>query len=231
MRDFFVFAGKSSADFHVYVANSNKFGAPEKNVESIQIPGRNGALIVEDGSFSNVSVQYEVYVDWRLKDTLNSLRNFLNLQSGYQRLEDSFHPDEYRMARFEGAFDVSSSDRKNAGLSLSFDCKPQRFLKSGEERISLTTSSAVRNPTQCPARPVYRVYGNGSFAVGEVAITVTGNNSFIDIDSETMDASREGVNMNSSVTMRRRPELAAGVNRIALSGISRLVVTPRWWTL
>ena len=52
----FTFAGRSSKDFGIYLSGSGVFNAPERDVETISIPGRSGDLILDNGRFKNISV-------------------------------------------------------------------------------------------------------------------------------------------------------------------------------
>ena len=48
----FTFDGKSSADFGVYLTGEGVFNAPERAVEMLSIPGRNGDYALDPGLIS-----------------------------------------------------------------------------------------------------------------------------------------------------------------------------------
>lgn len=52
------FDGQSSGTYGVYITGDAVFNAPERDVEMITIPGRNGALALDNGRFENISVTY-----------------------------------------------------------------------------------------------------------------------------------------------------------------------------
>ena len=62
MRDFFTYNGINSADFGCYVANANQFDAPARDVDTIEVPGRNGALTIDNGRYLNQTLTYSLYV-------------------------------------------------------------------------------------------------------------------------------------------------------------------------
>ena len=58
----FYFGGKCSRDFGIYISGSGTFNAPERDVEPIEIPGRNGALIVSNNRFRNIIIPYPAFI-------------------------------------------------------------------------------------------------------------------------------------------------------------------------
>ena len=132
---YFVFNGKKSSDFNVWCSGFAIFETPAKRYEQIDVPGRNGALIIEDGSYENVEIEFkDCFIPYDFPTNFSNLKNWLYRQKGYQRLELSWLPDEYRLAAFE--CDISPTLKNWDGMGhfdLVFNCKPQRFLKSGEE--------------------------------------------------------------------------------------------------
>lgn len=136
------FGGVKSSDYGIYVSGEGTFNAPERDVELIEIPGRNGDFSLDKGRFKNITVTYPAFnyetnlTDFRTR--LSDFRNALKSKLGYQRLEDTFHPDEYRMATFVDMIDVNPVMYNTAStIELTFNCKPQRFLKSGEEEQTI----------------------------------------------------------------------------------------------
>ena len=138
-QKYFVFNGKKSSDFDVWASGLNIFHSPGRRIERIQVPGRNGELLIEDGSFENVELEFkDCFIPNHFSENFTNLSNYLNRQKGYQRLELSWLPDEYRLAAFHGGIEATLKNWDGRGkFDLTFNCKPQRFLKSGEEPIVL----------------------------------------------------------------------------------------------
>lgn len=229
-----VFAGKDSRDFGVWISGGGTFDAPARDVETISIPGRNGDLTHDNGRFSNITLNYPAFISRRFQPRIDGYRAFLCAQVGYQRLEDTYHPEEYRLAMYRNGLEVSPSPRNLAGeFSLQFDCKPQRFLKSGEKAKTYTGSGTLRNPTEYAALPLIRAYGTGYFTVNGIKVTIKSASGYTDIDSDLQDAYKGDINCNGNITLNNGvfPEIAPGDNSVTLSGVTRLVITPRWWTI
>ena len=135
------FDGEDSRDYGVYITGEAVFNAPEREVEMISIPGRNGQLALDKGRFENIEVTYPagIYADTEadFAEAISNFRNLLCSRRGYVRLQDEYHPDEYRMAVYKNGLEVENALLKAGEFDIVFDCKPQRYLTSGEEPITM----------------------------------------------------------------------------------------------
>ena len=233
-RDYLTFGDLNTRDYRVWISGKGVFTPAERKYEKINVPGRNGDLLIDQKKFNNIIIPYEAFIIQEFAGNIDAFRNTILSKGGYQRLEDSFHPEEYRMAKIEH-FDPDVKGIAKAGtFRLEFDCKPQRFLKSGETPIEFERSGVIYNPTLFEAKPLIRVYGNGVLGVGEETVTISENISYVDIDCEVEDAYRGAENMNGNITLSSGefPKLLPGENGISIgTGITRVVVTPRWWII
>ena len=172
----FTFDGENSKDYGVYITGSGVFNAPERDVEMISIPGRDGAFAQDKGRFSNIEVTYPAGlfgVDRAdFAQAISDFRNMLASRKGYCRLEDDYNPGEYRMAVFKAGVDVTPASLESGEFSVTFDCKPQRFLTSGETAVALSSGDDITNPTLFDARPVLQVWGYGHFALDNDAFEI-----------------------------------------------------------
>ena len=233
-RNYFVFDGKSSAEFGAWIATSNAFDGVEHDEEVVEIPGRNGALVFSNGRYKNFTAEMVGYIPHNMQTNVDGLRSFLSSKYGYHRYEEAIKPDEFRLARFLGPFSLSESDRVGAAFTLSFDMKPQRFLKLGEIPVTFSGSGTIYNPTEYDAKPLIRCYGqSGTVTVGGIRVTVTGCTSYVDLDCDLMEAYEGTANRNGTTTLRDGdfPALKPGTNAVSFSGWSRVVITPRWWRI
>ena len=229
------FGGKSTKDFGVFLVGNAVYNAPEREYEKVSIPGKNGDLLIDQKRFANLELSYDVILFEDFDRNITGLRNYLLTTVGYNRLEDTYFPGEYRIARYASMFEVENFRHSDIGtFVITFDCKPQRFLKTGETAIILTSSGSIYNPTIMPAKPLVRVYGTGQVAIGNQTITITSANEYTDIDCELQDAYKGTTNCNGNIILNSGGffELTGGVNGVTLgSGITRVEITPRWWKI
>ena len=61
-RQYFIFDGVSSKDFGVYISGSGTFDGAERDVSTVEIPGRNGELTLDNGRYKNRSMKYPAFI-------------------------------------------------------------------------------------------------------------------------------------------------------------------------
>ena len=243
MNETLTFNGVNSADYYVYISGAGTYNAPERVVEMIAVPGRNGAIAMDEGRFENINIAYPAFMAGTdqadFTDRLAAFRSAILSAIGYQRLEDDYHPDEFRLGVYRSGLEVDPKIYNRAGeFELVFDCKPQRFLKSGETAVTFTSSGTITNPTAFPAKSLLRVYGTGYFSIGDYWMNITANVSsgtYIDLETFEAYADNGGVisSRNEYVEIgNQEPELVPGTNQINLtSGITQIEIVPRWWRI
>lgn len=214
------FDGIDSLEYGVYITGEAAWNAPERDMELIAIPGRNGALAIDHGRFENITVTYPAGVFAssmeEYAEKVRVFRNILASKYSYVKITDTYNPDEYRLGLFRAGLEVDPVHYNTAGeFEIVFECKPQRFLNSGDEQIPLhgdvepltddrleaiTTESgeiievnymiaSFENPTAFSSRPLIVAPGPGTIRFGNQYITVAGDGSTpIYIDCDVMEA-------------------------------------------
>ena len=149
-------------------------------------------------------------------------------------INSTFHPEYFRLARYNGSFEVMSKDRLTAAFNVVFDCMPQKFLKSGEQITTLKTSGSITNPTNYIAKPIIKIYGTGVVKIGSAAIKIVKpGNAFIEFDCDLLNAYEGSDNRNSNIELIGEPILLSNaINGITLgNGITKVEIKPRWYTI
>jgi len=182
VEDIILFNGRPSTDFEMIVTEYPVLSRGVRRGDSYQIAGRNGTQIREDDTFENYTMTYKVAFpeDRGPSVTTAEIARWLLGSSGFCRLEDTFEPNFYRLARYAGPLNVSQLLDKCGEAPLAFDCQPERFLKSGEKAVMLFenvdlvrdshgVSATIHNPTAFDAAPLIRFTGTGSFVITKPA--------------------------------------------------------------
>lgn len=171
-----VFDGYDSRDYGIYITGAGVYNAPVRDVEMVSIAGRNGAFALDNGRFENITVTYTAgcYADTETEfaEAVSAFRNILASRSGYCRLTDDYNADEYRLAVYKSGLEVNAATLKAGEFSISFDCKPQRFLTSGETAVSVTSGDTLTNPTLFAASPLLLLDGYGTISVNSDDIEI-----------------------------------------------------------
>ena len=244
MVDYIVFGEVDSRDYGVAVFHTDSvYESAKREYKSIQIPGRNGDLILDGNRFGNVSVLYQCIVGSRFSEQVKEFINALFAVKGYAELHDSFNSDEFRMAAYNGAFstDKVAPDGEIGSFTLKFDCKPQRFLTSGDTPTTFTGSDTLSNPTTMVSLPRIVVTGtngqnmSGTFSVNGTAVVIDGApTDVLTVDSDLMSVYNGFDNMNAYASAEF-PVLDPGENSIVMDAgignITSIMIYPRWWRL
>lgn len=233
-KNYLIFEDVNTKDYNVWISGSGTYDAPERNVTFVTIPGRDGNLTIDGGSYKNITVSYPAFISKDFPKYMADFRARMKSLGGYHRLEDTYDPDHYRMAAFTGQMKPKTTALNRAAeFTLTFNCKPQRFLKSGEHTFDLHDGDVIHNPTEYEAKPLFRAYGVGSFSIGNITVSILETTDYIDIDSDLQDAYRGLVNRNGKIKLTnfKFPTLPPGDIGVSISGLSRLEITPRFWTI
>lgn len=233
--------GVSSESLGLKVWTFPSYTFPEKEVTKVHIPGRNGDIVIDNGTYKNVTKTYQLSLYDKTKsytEMANTISNWLHSSSGYAELSDSYEPNYYRLACYVEGNDISNALNQAAVVTIEFNCKPQRFL-SGVNEPTYTSSAVLENPTNYYARPVITVIGNGTAYVNGYKMTISGSSTSLIVDSDMQDAyyysgnPRTVHNGNNLISLQSGfPVLKPGNNTITIgSGITSVKVVPKWWTL
>ena len=230
-----IFNNKSSADCRIQVAHPPGYAYPERDYTITHIPGRNGDIIQDNGCYKNVERTYEVSFDAPNEDFAtyaNAVSAWLHSTTAYARLEDSYEPNYYRMATYQESNIFENLYNQAGTATIVFECKPQRFLKTGDNTITIQNSLTIMNPTGFEAYPLFKVTGtSGVLTVNGNSITFSSIDDFVMLDCELQDAYKEHINKNSTIS-GTFPVLKTGSNTISWTGdISSVTMKPRWWTI
>lgn len=234
MMNYLTFGKINTKNFNAFVSGESTFVTAERDIEVIPIPGRNGTLSVDNGRFHNVSIVYPCFIVDSFRANYDALRAAFLSESGYNKLIDTYDPDHYRRARYTAAIDPEMTQLNRHGkFDLAFDCDPRRFLVSGDKVVTFSANGSIKNPTLYNALPFIRAYGTGYFEISGVRVTITSASTYTDIDCELQEAYKGSTNCNGNITLNNGefPKLIPGINQVTISGISRIELTSRWWTI
>lgn len=221
---------------NIYVDSALAFNRPAKDVSTYRIPGRSGDLVIDNGTFQNVLITFPCFMREAFPANFETLVNYLGSLAGYQRIECSNDTTHFRL----GVPVIPQTPtvkrvNKDGYFDLAFNCKPQRFLISGETVVIKNATGTITNPTNFKSQPLLRIYGTGTFTINGVGITVGAHGqSYVDVDCEMMDCYCGSTSLNEYISFSGNdfPVLSPGSNSFTFgTGITQVRITPRWWEL
>ena len=235
LNETFYLDGIDAASAGIHLQKPIVFSEAIPNIESKTIPGRNGVLIFDTGSYKNRSGTASCFcLQEDVESAVSSAGRFLMSGNGYRRLETSDDPNHYWMSRVVNSPQIEMRLRVLAPFDISFDCKPQRFLKYGENAVVFTANGSISNQYGQTALPLITIYGNGigTLTIGSCIVDVKSLNGVLYLDSDTQNAYNNDGNQNMNINAPTFPTLPDGETQIAFSGgIERIEIVPRWWEL
>lgn len=234
MRNFLTFNGENLMNYGLYCNGHDTYKGSTLSVEKYAVSGKNGDLIISNDRYSNVTVSYKCFVVENMKLNVRELRRILK-QDNYYVLEDTYNPDEFRLGRYIGEFDPEIKERHEAAeFILEFDCRPERFLKSGENWMDKNGTLHLDDAELPTYTPLIRLKGNSlTVTTPRETWNVTVNSSpfpYIDIDTEIMECYYGDYNANPYVDIvgtRGTEEFITFGGGTTVTG--SFSVKPRWW--
>lgn len=171
------FGGVNSLEYGVYVSGPGVFDAPTRDVELVSVPGRNGAIEIDRGHWNNIEIRYTAGVfgenQSEFSHKMKAFRNAIVSQVGYQRLSDTYNSNEFRLGVYVSGVEVSPINMNEAGeFELVFNCKPQRFLMTGETFFTTTDGENFQNPTLYNSSPLLLIEGCGAVGFNGYSIEI-----------------------------------------------------------
>lgn len=234
-----IYNSVSSDSLGIYVSRGSAYDAAAPDYTSYQIPGRNGDLHINNNRYENIDVTYPVFIPGAFPSLVQAVRNWMRSSDGYAMLQDTYDTTHYRLGRGKDvlSFEPSPSNY-GANFELVFDCKPQRFLISGYNQVSVTSGDVLDNQTQYTALPRFAVtsVANGATltvvnSLGTTTMTATrARSGTAYIDCENCNIYSGSTNLNDLFS-GDFPVFAPGNNTITFSGITTVAVRPRYWEL
>lgn len=174
------FNGVSSSTLGIEVVHPPHFHYAERNYSYFEIPGGNGSKLIDAGGRKNVEAEYELnfivgsqYTNF--EEHSAAIMAWLNSGSGYCRLEDSYNPNWYRMAAYSESNQIENVLDGGGKVTVRFNCKPQRWLKTGENPLAVTNGQIVSNSTINNAYPLLYIVNNdaATFSIGDNVILIS----------------------------------------------------------
>lgn len=280
-NEYLVINGVDSRDFCIYLIDGNIFDYALRDYETFQIPGRTGDLNIDRGRWQNVSVTFKCAAFENARERLDAWRAFILSGMGAKRdykhttgetggfyrgyygsyeIETSIEPEIYRTGMIKSVSSPELSLQGGGGyVEISFDCPPQKYLKSGREGIVYGSSALeLENPTYYDARPLFKVQAASTNALismktvtrdqasgityetDQTGIMIKTLDTFF-IDCEARNASNGENNYNDKIEISNTdfPSLAGKVaisdvssyTKIEAYDVTSLTIFPKWWTL
>ena len=231
----FTYKGKSSKDMHLRVLNDLIFASPRRDVNVIQVPGRDGDLVMDNGRYESVirsvPCRLEVPNDVKVESVINDLNNWLINEGGFHEFSWENDPDFKYLARVENGIVSQRILSQFGNTTIDFKIHPIKYLKTGFEERPVVNNTTLTNPFGIAAKPIIRIVGSGDITINfggrPLVLTGIGGGCIVDTEEQTI------TDLNGRVTLFKNmrslfPELKPGNNQVTFSRNDiQVFVTPR----
>lgn len=220
-----------------FIASAPNIVRPTRKMTVTPIAGSNREFVDMQDAWEAYDQKYTLFVgdgsENSIQATLEDVARVL-YKTGYQELRDDYEPDIYRMAYYQGPFDVENRRTYLGVFDVSFRCRPERYLLSGSTPVDVTSGSKIINPTAFNAKPLIHIEGsgNGTLNIAGQVVTITGMIDYLNIDCDKMDVYRLSSENRNNLMEGDFPVLFEGENNITFTGgITAVTITPRFWVI
>lgn len=212
------------------VATRPSIPTPQPRGEYAQVSGRDGALLVTDGTFENIQIDVEMNYVRRPVYVGESYRAIKTWLTGGGKLKMSDDPEVFYKVKAATVGGYSRRGRMGADLTASFICDPFTYFESG---LYSVLPGKIYNQfyTACPQ---YVIEGEGVCTLTVNGNEITANvGQNLTIDTDLYIAYREDKTvMNTAITGEYEDMwLNHGENEVSITQGFDLKIIPNWRSL
>lgn len=111
-------------------SSHGKFTTPARDYEEVEIPGRDGTLLISNDRVSNYTVSFDCYINYNFLPNYEGLIKMLLDRVGYKKLKDTADGWEAQACFLGNVEPEMTPQNKGGKFTLMFTCKPDRYLYS-----------------------------------------------------------------------------------------------------
>lgn len=141
------------------------------DVETIEIAGRDGALLVDNQRLKPVEQTFPFVVKpkgKKISQVAGDLSDWLGAK-GYQDFEKSWDSDYLYRATFLETFELDEVISQFGRVQLTFLFHPIKYLKSEQKEFTVTNGQTIINKGNVPSNPIIKLTGSG-----DTTLTING---------------------------------------------------------
>lgn len=220
-----------------YIASDPHIIRPARKMTVTPIAGTNREVVDMEDAWETYEQPYSLFLgdgtEDSIQEELDEVARVL-FKKGWQILLDDYEPKHYRLAYYKGGFDTENRHTRLGKFDISFICRPERYLREGNDPIEAESGDTITNPTTYAAKPLIHITGSGSGSVtiGGTTMSFTGLVDYLNIDCDRMDVYRQPTENKNNLMTGNFPEIPAGDSTVTFTGgIATVTITPRFYEI
>lgn len=229
----FKFNNRASSEFPAFVVNRPNIPVANEDVTTYKIPGRNGTLIVREGTYPDIPISIPMVYKSTAEEFAETFRNLKDWLFSKVDNKLSFSDDEgfFYLVKNVTLSENKRTKRYIGNFTVTFTCEAYQYHVSGSEFLNVENS--LFNPYD-QSHPVYKITGEGV-----CVLTVNGNRFTVNvgqnvsIDTGRMITFREDGTIQNTISTGDYEDLYLnnGNNTISITEGFKLKVKPQWGKL
>lgn len=224
MTPFFIFNGISSENY-MTVDKLPPIVRATKDIEKIEIAGRDGFLTNDLGSYKSTIKPVECWI--KNLDNIDFICSWL---SGSANTIFSNEPDKVYKATIINQIPFNKILREFHSFIIQFDCQPKKLSLNNDIFTLITSPGNIDNIGNTNSRPIIKVYGTGDIQliINTSIVQLYNVVDYVTVNSDILDCYKDAVLKNKDMA-GEFPILTPGNNTISWVGVcSKVEITPNF---
>lgn len=215
--------GVSSLDYNIKVLKTNILSSPQRRIEYIEIPGRDGTLSINHG-WEDFLLELECVLvgddDRKMTDIAKQAKQFL-MEGTNSKLQSSEDMSFYLLGTIDNKLDINEVlENFSDNFQVIYRCKPFRYATEEETEVITASGGIINTNSEC--KPKIQVVCNGDITIkiNSQTLSLKGVSGNVFVDCDLMDCYKQtssGVISQNHLMYSFFPKLEKGVNNISVS--------------
>ena len=244
MKDL-IYNGQSLNNLGFAIKTRPIYTVASRSISFQSVLGRSGDVIIDNQRYDNVEMSYSINSIPHLVTADSSLElaqaliDWLAPSDGeYKILRDDWHSGYFCEAICTNIGEISNNLFLGLDTTIKFNRKPFWYSEQGQQTkmIDIPKSTYfLHNPEIYATEPLIKVYGSGNIdlVVNGTYYRLKNIDEYIVIDSETGNATKDGVMHNEVTSFNYPPVFLSGNNSLTVipsagATFVKAEIIPRW---
>lgn len=231
MNDYyFIFNGINSKDMGLEIIQFPEIIKPERNIQTINIPGRSNNLYIDQKTYNNYTLSITCCINTlKSKKNIDKITSWLN---GFGDLIISQEKDKIYNACIKNSISISDVIWLFPKFTIIFEVQPlKKSINFKNEYIEINKKTIINNIGTVESLPVITIYGAGdvNLKINDNTFVIKNIDEYITINSDFLEVYKDNVNQNNKYNNFDFPKLNIGKNIIDFTGnVNKLEIIPNW---
>jgi len=187
----FIYKNRRSDDMGLKIEGGLTFTAPARDIEILEVQGRDGDVIIDNGRYRSVNHSLPCRIvlppGQNLEMATTKIHDWLSTDQNYHDFIWSGDPDFTYKALVYEEYETQRVLHRYGRTVLKFRFHPIKYLTSSLEERAVSHEEIIYNPYQIEAKPLIKLLGTGDMTlyIGNQELVLRSVDRGINLDSET----------------------------------------------